>query len=276
MSTVLTGVVLGLDWATRATARWRLESPAFMHGEGQKPAHEVVVEAFSMGQYPVTFEEYDTFCEATGRELPHDGGWGRGERPVIGVSWEDAAAYCEWLSRQTRAPYRLAYGSRMGICLPVGWRCVLLLRGRRSETGRVRLVGGNTERQTHPVGEKRANDWHLYDMHGNVWEWVQDWYAGDYYGRSPRENPTGPEPAMAGQIASSPWRLVAQAKAVRGFTVGIPEYRIVNLYEQQVVVYRQPTVDATAPYGRHCDDGFAIEGERIPLGARYRGDRACH
>jgi formylglycine-generating enzyme required for sulfatase activity len=54
-----------------------------------------------MGKYEVTFAEYDAFCKATGRQKPDDEGWGRGNRPVINVSWQDAVAYCKWLSKKT-------------------------------------------------------------------------------------------------------------------------------------------------------------------------------
>ncbi len=60
-----------------------------------------------MGQYEVTFAEYDAFAQATGRELPEDQGWGRGRRPVINVFWKDAKAYAQWLSDQTGTRYRL-------------------------------------------------------------------------------------------------------------------------------------------------------------------------
>jgi formylglycine-generating enzyme required for sulfatase activity len=73
----------------------------------EKPVHRVSVSAFAMGRYEVTFEEYDRFAEATGRKKPRDAGWGRGKRPVIYVSWNDATAYMEWLSEQTGKKYRL-------------------------------------------------------------------------------------------------------------------------------------------------------------------------
>ncbi|MCP4698472.1 MAG: SUMF1/EgtB/PvdO family nonheme iron enzyme [Gammaproteobacteria bacterium] len=75
--------------------------------DDEKPVHEVSVSAFAIGRYPVMFEEYERFTEAAGREKPGDNGWGRGRRPVINVSWQEAAAYCEWLSEQTGQTYRL-------------------------------------------------------------------------------------------------------------------------------------------------------------------------
>ena len=66
----------------------------------EKPARRVTVSGFYMGKHEVTFDEYDAFCADTGRGRPGDEGWGRGKRPVINVSWNDAAEYCNWLSRK--------------------------------------------------------------------------------------------------------------------------------------------------------------------------------
>jgi len=74
-------------------------------GEGsddELPVHPVRVNDFYMGKHEITFDQYDAFCEATGRNKPSDGDWGRGKRPVIYVSWRDATAFSEWLSEQTR------------------------------------------------------------------------------------------------------------------------------------------------------------------------------
>ena len=71
------------------------------------PQHLVKIKRpFAIGKYEVTFEDYDLFARATGRPLPDDEGWGRGQRPVINVSWNDAIAYAEWLSEKTGKLYR--------------------------------------------------------------------------------------------------------------------------------------------------------------------------
>ena len=73
----------------------------------EKPVHSVTVSDFNISKTEVTFEQYDAFCGATGRNKPSDYGWGRGDLPVIDVSWRDAVAYCEWMNKVTGKTYRL-------------------------------------------------------------------------------------------------------------------------------------------------------------------------
>jgi formylglycine-generating enzyme required for sulfatase activity len=186
-----------------------LPGGTFMMGDNnssrnnEKPAHEVSVGAFSIGQYPVTFEEYDRFCEATPREKPDDRRWGRGTRPIIYVSWEDTAAYCEWLSRQTGAHYRLLTEAEWEYACRAGSATRYSFGDDEQLLGDYAWYSSNAKGKTHPVGEKFPNDWHLYDMHGNVWEWVQDWYRR--YSKESQTNPGGPEAGSGRVVRGGGW-----------------------------------------------------------------------
>jgi len=148
-----------------------------------KPIHSVTVKAFEMGKYAVTFEEYDRFCESTGRNKPSDyGGWGRGKRPVINVSWNDSVAYREWLSAQTGDDYRLPTEAEWEYACRAGSTSKWHFgdNDNKGLLGQYAWFGydsGNSGKQTHPVGEKQPNQWGLYDMHGNVWEWTCSTYG---------------------------------------------------------------------------------------------------
>ena len=152
--------------------------------ESDVPVHRVRIASFEMSKYEVTFEEYDAFTDATGRERANDQGWGRGRRPVINVSWYDAVAYTQWLSSQTGKNYRLPseaeweYAARAGSTTVYSWGNYI---GRNRAN--CKSCGSQwDEKQTAPVGSFEANGWGLHDMHGNVWEWVQDQWNYSYRG----------------------------------------------------------------------------------------------
>jgi formylglycine-generating enzyme required for sulfatase activity len=181
----------------------------------EKPVHEVTLEAFAIGRNPVTVDEFRRFVDVTEYQTEaeqQDGAyvfdgknWGQksdaswrnpymsqdDDHPVVCISWNDAAAYCEWLSEQTGAHYRLLTEAEWE------YACRASSATRYSFGDDEQLLGDyawyskNAENKTHPVGEKLPNDWQLYDMHGNVWEWVQDWFGG--YSKAPQHNPSGPE-----------------------------------------------------------------------------------
>ena len=158
------------------------------------PVHDVTIESFELSKFEVTFEEYERFVAATGHRSPEDEGWGRGRRPVINVSWEDAVAYVEWLSAQTGERYRLPteaeweYAARAGS--QTRFHCgndpSQLCRYANHATGSKKDFLGNNEacadgvdKGTATVGSYLPNAFGLYDMHGNVEEWVQDCSGGD-------------------------------------------------------------------------------------------------
>lgn len=142
----------------------------------ETPRHKVSMRAFAIGSYEVSFADYDRFATATGRPLPGDHGWGRDNRPVINVSWDDAQAYVRWLSEQTGHRYRLPseaeweYAAAAGTSTFYWW-------GNNSGENRAACFNCGSRwdgRETAPVGSFAANAFGLYDTAGNVLEWVAD------------------------------------------------------------------------------------------------------
>jgi formylglycine-generating enzyme required for sulfatase activity len=159
-----------------------------IQGGGDKdevPVRTVKIQkAFAISRYEVTFEEYDRFATATGRQLPHDEGWGRDRRPVINVSWQDAVEYAKWLPGQTGKRYRLPteaeweYAARAGTMTVYWW-------GNEMRSGMANCDGCGSQwdnKQTSPVGSFKPNPLGLYDKAGNVWEWVEDCWHNNYNG----------------------------------------------------------------------------------------------
>ncbi|WP_295457656.1 SUMF1/EgtB/PvdO family nonheme iron enzyme, partial [uncultured Thiodictyon sp.] len=152
--------------------------------DNEKPQHRVIIaRPFAIGCYAVTFDEYDGFCAVSGHEKPADNSSGRGRGPVINISWDDSVAYCVWVSEQTGRHYRLPteaeweYAARAGTTTRWSFGSdEKTLRDHASFRGNFffHICG------TDPVGTKRPNPWGLFDVHGNVWEWVQDSWHDNY------------------------------------------------------------------------------------------------
>lgn len=164
-----------------------------MNGGGErneKPVRTVTIKhSIAMGKYEVSFEEYDRFALATGAAKPDDEGGGRSKQPVIHVSWNGAKAYAAWLSKQTGKRYRLPseaeweYAARAGTTTEYTWG---------NEIGRNRAncdrCGSQWDgRRTAPVGSFAANAFGLHDMHGNLWELVEDCWHRNYKKGAPTD-----------------------------------------------------------------------------------------
>jgi len=145
--------------------------------------HEVQIRhGFWMGRYEVTFAQYDAFCKATHHLRALDGGWGRGNQPVINVSWHDAAAFARWLSEQTGHHYRLPTEAEWEYAARAGTTTAFSFGDDPGIADEYAWSSLNAGRRAHPVGQKKPNPWGLYDMHGNVWEWTASKYVEDYDG----------------------------------------------------------------------------------------------
>jgi formylglycine-generating enzyme required for sulfatase activity len=147
------------------------------------PQHEVTVaEPFAVSKYEVTFDQWDA-CVTAGACPRAQDAWGRGIMPVINVSWDDAKLYVAWLSRLTSKAYRLLteaeweYAARAGSNTRYAWGDEPGI-GNASCNG----CGGALVMQAAPVGSFRPNAFGIYDMEGNVWEWVEDIWHDDYEG----------------------------------------------------------------------------------------------
>ena len=161
-------------------------SPENEKGRDKKegPQHTVVIrQPFAVGKVDVTFEQWDA-CIAHGgcAHNPQDERWGRGRRPVINVSWDDAKVYIAWLAKQTGKPYRLLTEAEWEYAARAGNPARYSFGDDETQLGEYAWFLKNSEGKTQPVGKKKANAFGLYDMHGNVWQWVEDCYEESYSG----------------------------------------------------------------------------------------------
>lgn len=201
----------------------------------QEKVHTIFVDGFRLGITEVTFEEYDLFCKTTMRLQPKDE-WGRGKHPVINVSWEDAVAYCNWLSRQHKLqPVYQGEGTEIqcdrganGYRLPTEaeWEYAARAGGQKINFGNGKDIANPNEINFNASEENQAtpaksgvfrgrtievgslncpNSLGLFDMSGNVWEWCWDWFDKNYYQTSPERNPQGASDGDIRVIRGGSW-----------------------------------------------------------------------
>jgi formylglycine-generating enzyme required for sulfatase activity len=156
-------------------------------GIDEKPIHDVCVADFFLGKYEVTQGEWTRVMGSNPSQYQKGNDY-----PVENVSWADAREFIKKLRQETGRPWRLPteaeweYAARGG-----GKKQKYAGTSSRNDLPEYAWFEENADFQTHPVGGKKPNELGLYDMAGNVWEWVQDRYDRDYYRQSPRDNPKG-------------------------------------------------------------------------------------
>ncbi len=168
--------------------------------ENEHPTHAVLLtKPFYMGKFTVTQEQYQAVMGASPSNFKGK------DNPVETVSWDDAQAFCKNLTEQTKETVRLPTEAEWEYGCRAGTASTYHSGDTEADLGRVAWYFGNSNNTTHPVGQKEANVFGLYDMHGNVWQWCQDWYGEDYYSKSPAENPEGPAQGAVRLLRGGSW-----------------------------------------------------------------------
>jgi formylglycine-generating enzyme required for sulfatase activity len=165
-------------------------------GSDEKPRHRVrITKRFEMGKFEVTQAQWKAAMGANPSNFKVD------DRPVETVSWNDAQEFLKRLNAMNDGyRYRLPTEAEWEYAARAGSAADTV-----ADLDAVAWYSGNSGRETHPVGRKRANAWGLYDMLGNVWEWCADWYGENYYSSSPVDDPQGPASGSMHVLRGGSW-----------------------------------------------------------------------
>ncbi|MEZ4825771.1 MAG: formylglycine-generating enzyme family protein [Bacteroidia bacterium] len=171
--------------------------------DNEKPVHRVRVSSFYIGKYPVTQALWQVVIGNNPSRFKGGG------HPVENVSWDDAQIFIQKLNEKTGKTYRLPTEAEWEFAARGGLHSEGYLYVGSDKLKEVGWYEGNSGRETQPVGQKYPNELAIYDMSGNVWEWCDDWYSGEYYQKCAErdvvENPTGPENGSLRVLRGGSW-----------------------------------------------------------------------
>ncbi len=191
------------------------------HLPSEGPQHRVrITKPHWLGATDVTQQEYQRVMGSNPSKFQGDP-----KRPVEQVSWDDAVEFCRRLSelpgeQAAKRRYALPTEAQWEHACRAGTTTRWYSGDDEAGLAAVAWCDKNAGGQTHPVGQRPANAWGLYDMHGNVWQWCQDWYDQEYYAKSPVENPTGPATGSYRVLRGGPcWRPAAHCRSANRHNV---------------------------------------------------------
>ncbi len=215
--------------------------------DDEKPVHSVTVSSFSIGKFEVTVKEYLAFCNETGGNYPEwlekgnkyhidtgtadyykRKGYNRNSSnlPIVGVSWNNAKAYCNWLSRKTGQNFRLPTEAEWEFAARGGNKSRSYQFSGSNSVGDVAWYSGNSGGKSHQVGTKRANELGIYDMSGNVWEWCLDDMRD--YTSSSQTNPKGSTSSSSRALRGGSWDNNGRVTRVANRNRYVTDNRIIN------------------------------------------------
>ena len=202
----------------------RLPGGTFIMGDDKEidaTPHEVVVTSFHIDKHLVTQAEYQ---RVTGKNPSR---WKVAENPVEQVRWSDAVRYCNarsrlddlepcydlrtWECNFDANGYRLPTEAEWEYACRAGTKTAYSFANTPSKLKDYAWFKDNSGSKPHPVGKRQPNAWGLYDMHGNVWEWCNDYYKVDYYQQSPKDNPKGPKTGETKVVRGGAWKFSADS-----------------------------------------------------------------
>jgi formylglycine-generating enzyme required for sulfatase activity len=214
------------EMVTLPAGDFMMGSPDSERGRGRNegPQRKVAVRAFAIGKFEVTFAQWDAcVAEAGCKHKPHDESWGRGPRPVINVSWHDATDFAAWLAHKTGKGYRLPteaeweYAARATASAsephaPFSTGATINYKQANYDANFTYGDGkmGVFRQKTVEVGRFPRNAFGLHDMHGNVWEWVQDCYRDSYRGAPADGSAVGARDCSLRILRGGSWNYLPQ------------------------------------------------------------------
>jgi formylglycine-generating enzyme required for sulfatase activity len=195
--------------------------------DDEKPPHSVKLSPFFIGKYQVTQAQWKAVMKT------NPSGWKGDDLPVERVSWDDAAQFCEVISKLTGKTYRLPTEAEWEYACRAGSTTKYCFGDDEKSVGDYAWYYENSGGKTHPVGQKKPNALGLYDMHGNVWEWCSDWYSGGYYAECERQgtvtDPQGPSAGSHRVSRGGGWNFVAVGCRSASRINDAPGFRYDNL-----------------------------------------------